>query len=68
MARQLLQSEPGICAVGEREGGKKRERERERGPGERETSEEVERGWYGAGQWLGGHLGEEGPARQKEEG
>lgn len=55
MARQLLQSEPGICAVGERE-GRKEEKEREQEPGGSETSEEVDRGWYGAGQWLGGGI------------
>lgn len=44
---------------GGRAGGeekREREREREQEPGERETSEEVDRGWYGAGQWLGGGI------------
>lgn len=47
----------------EREG---RKRERRQRPGERETSEEAERGWYGTGQWLGGIWVNQGqPDRRK---
>lgn len=42
MARQLLQSEPGICAVEQRE--EKRESD----------ITEVDQGWRSIGQWLGG--------------
>lgn len=66
MARQLLQSEPGICEVEEREKKRERERVSEEWEKERHQRRYTEDGTALGSGW--GHLGEAEPARQKETG